>query len=387
MNLSQRMRSVQDPIIPVIRELIRTHPGTLSLGQGVAFFGPPPQAMERIRTFGASVGDHAYTPVQGLEELRGLIRRKLQQENSVILGESREVVVTAGGNMGFLNALFALLDPGDEVILPLPYYFNQEMAIRMLGGRPVTVPTRPDYQLDCDAIEAALTPRTRAIVTISPNNPTGAVYDEASLRRINGLCGAHGICHISDEAYEDFLYDGARHFSPASISGSEGHTISLFSMSKAYGFASWRIGYMVIPSFLFPAVLKAQDTNLICPAGISQQAAIGALEAGSSYTRAHLRTLEEVRAIVLRELEPLQDLCEVPLTQGAFYLLLRIPQAADSLTVATRLIREHGVAVVPGCAFGVHAPCLLRVSYGALTPATAKTGVHRLVQGLRAILA
>lgn len=386
MNISQRMQPVQDPIIPMLRDLILVHPGTISLGQGVAFYGPPPQAMERARAFGTSVEDHKYTPVQGVEELRRLIRRKLQEENGISLGESREVVVTAGGNMGFLNALFAILDPEDEVILPLPYYFNQEMAIRMLGGRPVTVPTRSDYQLDSEAIAAAITPRTRAVVTISPNNPTGAVYDEASLRRINQLCGERGICHISDEAYEGFLYDGARHFSPASIRGSEGHTISLFSMSKAYGFASWRIGYMVIPSVLFPAILKAQDTNLICPAGISQQAAIGALEAGSRYGLQHLGTLTEVRARVLRELELIEDLCEIPRTRGAFYVLLRIPAAPDSFSLATRLIREHGVAVVPGCAFGVREPCLLRVSYGALTPETAQEGTRRLVQGLRAIL-
>ncbi len=386
MNISQRMQSVQEPIIPVIRDLIQAHPGTISLGQGVAFYGPPPRALEGARTFGASVEEHKYSPVQGSEPLRELIRRKLSAENQVFIGADREVIVTAGGNMGFLNALFAILDPEDEVILPLPYYFNQEMAIRMLNGHPVTVPTTGDYQLDLQAIEAAVTARTRAIVTISPNNPTGAVYSEDALRRVNHLCRARGIYHISDEAYENFLYDGARHFSPASIDGSEGHTISLFSLSKAYGFASWRIGYMVIPAALFPAVLKAQDTNLICPPGISQRAAIGALETGPGYCREHLKTIARVRDLVLRELEPLRDACEIPQTQGAFYFLLRLAQAPDSLSVAKRLIQEHGVAVIPGCAFGVNDTCTLRVSYGALTPETAQEGIQRLVRGLRALV-
>jgi aspartate/methionine/tyrosine aminotransferase len=387
MNLSRRMQSVQDPVIPVIRELIRACPGTLSLGQGVVFYGPPPKALERAREFGRCPEDHKYAPVQGQDALLELIARKLARENGITLGADRRVVVTAGGNMGFLNALFAITDPGDEVILPLPFYFNQEMALRMLNCRPVAVPTDADYQLDLERIEAAITDRTRAIVTISPNNPTGAVYPEADLRKVNQLCQARGLYHISDEAYENFLFDGARHFSPASIEASAPHTISLYSLSKAYGFASWRIGYMLIPAQLFNAVLKAQDTNLICPPAISQAAAIGALETGSSYCLEHLDTIRKVRAIVLEELSAITDLCGIPAAQGAFYFLLRLSQDLDAMRVAERLIREHGVALIPGNAFGLTETCQLRISYGALTEATAREGTQRLVQGLRKLLA
>ena len=134
--------------------------------------------------------------------------------------------------------------------------------------------------------EAAITPRTRAIVTISPNNPSGAVYPKATLAAVNALCSERGIYHISDEAYEYFVYDGAEHFSPASLPGATEHTISLYSFSKAYGFASWRIGYMVIPEALTVAVRKAQDTILICPPVVSQHAALGALAAPADYRRA-----------------------------------------------------------------------------------------------------
>src|SRR6185369_12263196 len=128
----------------------------------------------------------------------------------------------------------------------------------------------------------AITAKTRAVVTISPNNPTGAVYSEAALCEVNQICGERGIYHISDEAYENFTYNGARHFSPASVAGSEAHTISLFSFSKAFGFASWRIGYMVMPENLFVPVKKIQDTILICAPVISQYAACGALKAGAA---------------------------------------------------------------------------------------------------------
>jgi aspartate/methionine/tyrosine aminotransferase len=352
----------------------------------MSFFGPPPGALARARAFGSEPRHHAYTPGQGLEPLRELIAGKLEVENRTALGPDRAVIVTAGGNMAFLNALFAITDPGDEVILPLPYYFNQEMALRMLNCLPVTVPTDGNHQLDLNRIEAAITPRTRAIVTISPNNPTGAVYPEAHLRQVNRLCRDRGIYHISDEAYENFLYDGARHFSPASIPGSESHTIALYSLSKAYGFASWRIGYMVIPSHLYMSVMKAQDTNLICPPAISQHAAMGALEAGSAYCREQMPTLLRVRSLMLDELRELDAWCEVPRTQGAFYFFLKVDRPIDAMALAERLICEHGVAAVPGNAFGVTDACTLRVSYGALTEDTSREGTRRLVRGLRSLL-
>lgn len=382
--VSRRMSAIQPPIIPVIGEMIKTHPGTISLGQGVAYYGPPPKAWQRLASFFDDPANHKYGPVQGIPALLGLIATKLSAENGIAM-DGRQLVVTAGANMGFLNALFAIADPGDEVILPLPYYFNQEMAIRMLNCAPVFVPTDSDFRIRPELIRTAVTDRTVAVVTVSPNNPSGAVYGEADLRAVNALCKEAGIYHISDEAYENFLYGDARHFSPASIEGAESHTISLYSLSKAYGFASWRIGYMVIPEHLCPAILKAQDTNLICASLISQHAAVGALETGSAYCREKLKTTARVRAIMLAELNLLGDFCQVPLAEGAFYLLLKVATDLDSMALAQRLIREHGVAVIPGIAFGLADGCYLRVAYGALEEDAAVEGVRRLGKGLRAV--
>ncbi len=219
-------------------------------------YGPPAEAIERIGQFLASPDNHKYKPVEGIAELVTALERKLAAENGISTGDTGRVVVTAGGNMAFFNALLAIADPLDEIILLAPYYFNHEMAVCMLNCRPVVVPTDANYQLDLAAIRAAITPRTRAIVTISPNNPSGAVYSRESLTAVNQLCSEHGIYHINDEAYEYFVYDPARHFSPGSLPAAAGHTISLYSLSKAYGFASWRIGYMVIPEALTVAVRK-----------------------------------------------------------------------------------------------------------------------------------
>lgn len=380
-----RMQAVQSPIIPVVAEWIRSCPGTISLGQGVVSYGPPPAAAAKIAEFLQEPENNKYKPVVGLPPLLDAIGEKLASENKIRLTSSNAVVVTAGGNMAFMNAILAITDPGDQVIIQTPYYFNHEMAITMAGCRPVSVGTDDEYQLRPHAISEAITARTRAVVTISPNNPTGAVYPEPPLREVNRICAQRGIYHIHDEAYENFVYNDAKHFSPASLAGTEAHTISLFSLSKAYGFASWRIGYMVIPRALLDSIKKIQDTILICAPVISQYAAIGALQIGSAYCAEKLHAIEEVRRIVLDQLQSIRDLCTVPRADGAFYFLLRIHKPLDPLALTERLIREHQVAVIPGTAFGIREGCYLRVAYGALQKETAAEGIGRLVRGLKAL--
>ncbi len=378
-----RMQAVQSPIIPIVGELIRQHPGTISLGQGVVSYGPPPEAAQAIATFFANPDLHKYQDVQGIPELRAAIAHKLAAENKIQLDGDHQVVVTAGSNMGFVNALLAITQPGDEIILQTPYYFNHEMAIAMASCRAVLVPTDENYQLQIEAIQAAVTPRTRAIVTISPNNPTGAVYPSEALQAVNALCQERGIYHISDEAYEYFTYDGVEHVSPARFDPGCQHTISLFSLSKAYGFASWRIGYMVIPAHLLESIQKIQDTILICPPVVSQYAALGALSAGQAYCAKKLVAIAAVRQSVLTSLQSLQGFCTVPKAEGAFYVLLKLNTPLSAMTLTERLIKEYGVAVIPGTAFGMEQGCYLRVAYAALDTQTVEEGCDRLVAGLR----
>ena len=389
MNESRRVNAVQPPIIPVVAELIRATPGTISLGQGVVGYGPPPQALAQVERFLADPNNHKYQSVTGVPALLTAIERKLAADNGVRpLEHEARLMVTAGGNQAFLNAVLAIADPGDEVILPTPYYFNQEMAVTLANCRPVLVPTNAHCQLDLGALRSAITPRTRAIVTVSPNNPSGVVYPAAALQAVNALCAEHGIYHLSDEAYEYFTYEGATHFSAASLPGSAPHTISLFSLSKAYGFASWRIGWMVYPAHLDAALRKIQDTLLICPPVISQYAAVGALEAGPDFVREKLQEIAGMRTLVQQALAPLEEagICQVPPARGAFYFLLKVRTDRAPLAVATELIRKHRIAVIPGNAFGLEPGCHLRVAYGSLRPDTAAEGMARLTRGLREIV-
>ena len=386
---SHRLEVVQSPIIPVLADLLRAHPGALSLGQGIVGYAPPPTVAERLARAGSDPALHRYQPVAGLPELTAALADWMTRRYGVPVGPAHgnRLLVTAGGNNAFYAALLAATEPGDEVILPAPYYFNHEMAVTMAGCHPVPVPTDAACQLDLAAIAAAVTSRTRVIVTVSPNNPTGAVYPAATLRAVNALCATHGLYHFSDEAYAEFVHEGPPHHAPAADPGTAGHTVSLHSLSKAFGFAGWRIGWLVCPAALEAPLRKIQDTLLICPPVISQHAALGALAAGPDWIAAQLGPLRANRTHLWQALAGLaaEGLCTLPPAAGAFYFLpdLRTPLAP--LTVAERLIREYGVAVVPGSAFGCTAGCRLRLAYGALDPARLPEALTRLSQGFRAL--
>jgi len=383
--IATRMDQVQAPIIPVVGGWIRETPGTISLGQGIVHYGPPPEALDAIRDALAQPATHQYDDGAGIPPLVEAIRKKLAVENHIDVRRGSRIMVTAGANMAFMHVALAITSPGDEIILPVPFYFNHEMAIEMAGCRAVRVPTDDHYQLRLDAIEQAITDRTRAIVTISPNNPSGAVLTEASLRAVNDLCRARGLYHIADEPYEYFTYGEARHVSPGSFPNAAAHTISMYSLSKAYGFAGWRIGYMAYPEPLASAMMKSQDTILICPTIASQVGAVAALEVGRAYCQPHVKELASIRDIVVSELSALAPLASVPAAEGAFYALLRVNKNVDPVVVGERLVREHKVAVIPGTAFGMSG-CYFRVAYGALQKATVAEGIGRLVNGLRAVL-
>jgi aspartate/methionine/tyrosine aminotransferase len=380
------MDAIQAPIVAVVGALIRQVPGTISLGQGVVHYGPPPQVADAVRDALLRPSTHEYHEGEGLPALIERITRKLAAENLIDVRRGSRVMVTAGANMAFMHAVLATTAPGDEVILPVPFYFNHEMAIEMAGCRAVRVATDDRYQLRIDAIRGAITPRTRAVVSISPNNPTGAVLTEASLRELNALCLDRGLYHLSDEPYEYFTYGSARHVSPGAGPDAAGHTISMYSLSKAYGFAGWRVGYMVYPEHLASALIKSQDTILICPPIASQEAAIAALDVGRAYCDPHVKELAAIRNIVVGELAALAPRVTVPAADGAFYCLLRVDTAMDPMAICERLIREYRVAVIPGTAFGMTEGCSFRVAYGALQRETVAEGVGRLVRGLREIL-
>jgi aspartate/methionine/tyrosine aminotransferase len=379
MSAARRLAAVQTPVIPVMGELIRRTPGTLSMGQGMVDWGPPPQVLDVLRGVD-DPGLNVYGPVAGSSDLREALADWLVRRHALDLSGSA-LLVTAGSNMAFNAVVQVICDPGDELILPVPYYFNHAMAIQLAGGRPVAV----DAGLipDPDRLAAAITARTRAIVTISPNNPSGAVLPAAVLTAINRLCADRGLLHISDEAYALFAHGATPAWSPASARGSGGHTITLGSLSKSHGMAGWRVGWAVVPEGLMAELAKVQDTILICPPQLIQRAALGALQAGDDWWRQRIGALAERRRTVLTALDrPDGPWRVLGPADGAFYALLALRSDLSGDQAMERLILHHRVALVSGGSFGL-AGCCLRLSYGMLRDEPLGEALRRLESGLR----
>ncbi|MFO8133566.1 MAG: aminotransferase class I/II-fold pyridoxal phosphate-dependent enzyme, partial [Thermoplasmatota archaeon] len=297
--------------------------GVVSLGQGVPFFGPPGTATAAAAKALSTPDGYRYSHDAGHPGLRQAIAGKLRRDNDIAADWERNVIATAGANQAFVNAVLAVTDVGDSVVIVRPYYFNHVMAVQLAGCRPVFVEAGKGYVPEVDDVAAALRPDTRAVVTISPNNPTGAVYPPATLRGVNELCADHDVFHISDEPYEHFVYDDAVHVSPGSYDPALEHTVSLFSFSKSYGMSGYRIGAMAVPASLYSEVLKVQDTVAICPPGPSQAAAAAALQDQGAYPRRFLSTLAENRQVFIGGMAGVDGVM-LPVTRVAFYFLLQL---------------------------------------------------------------
>ena len=397
---ADRLAAVLEPVIPLVGHLVRRTPGTLSLAQGMVGWGPPPAVAEAVREALAQGGPalDRYGPTWGEPELLEAARRKLQAVNGLDLDGSA-LLISTGSNMAFQAIAQAICDPGSEVILPLPYYFNHVMAVQLAGG--VAVPVVAGPIPDPERLAAAITPRTRAIVTVSPNNPSGVMAPPEVLLAINRLCAEHGLFHISDEAYDVFVHGTVPHHSPGSASGSAAHTISLYSLSKAFGMAGWRIGYAAVPEPLRPALAKVLDTVQICPPALTQVAAAAALNTDPAWVHEQVAALRPRRQQLLEAVAGWQAeglpvrLWAEP--NGAFYGLLVIEGLSDRSGqplngdgLMERLVLEQRVAAVSGRAFGLEEPgaaepgtCLLRLSYGMLAGPELSEALARLAEGLR----
>ncbi|MFM9047345.1 MAG: aminotransferase class I/II-fold pyridoxal phosphate-dependent enzyme [Cyanobium sp.] len=394
---AQRLGAVLDPGIPRLGEWMRLRPDALSLAQGMGGWEPPPGVLEAVREALEQPGFslHRYGSTWGEPALLDQVARKLSITNGLDL-EGAALVVTSGSNLAFAALAQVICDPGSEVILPLPFYFNHAMAVQLAGG--VVVPVDGGPIPDLDLLAAAITPRTRAIVTISPSNPSGVVIPEGTLTAINQLCARHGLLHISDEAYELFVHGAVPHFSPGSLAGAAAHTVSLHSLSKAYGMAGWRLGYAAVPQSLRPALAKVIDTFEICPTILSQRAAAAALATDPSWVWQRVASLGPRRGQVLEAVARWQAK-EWPVRlwaepDGAFYALLVVEglvdgqgQSLSSDAVMERLVLKHGVATVSGSAFGLEMPgaCLLRMSYGMLDEDGLAQALQRLGEGLASL--
>ena len=373
---------------------MRCRADCLSLAQGMVSWGPPEAVHEAVKAALNAEASRSsldrYGPMEGDPELLDAVRQELAGRHRLDL-DGAALLVTAGSNMAFNAIAQVILDPGDEVILPLPWYFNHAMAVQLAGGVPVGVPA--GLVPDPERLAAAITPRTRAILTVSPANPSGVVIPGHVLAAINQLCAERGLFHISDEAYAAFVHGSVPHQPPGRIRGSGGYTITLHSFSKAYGMAGWRLGYAAVPRQLLAGLAQVQDTVMICPPRLTQRAALAALAAGPDWIAPRVASLEERRRLVLEAVASARSQ-GLPITlpivpDGAFYALLSCTTPLSGEALVEHLVLDHGVAALPGEAFGLgggEGPSLLRLSYGMLEPTLLAEALDRLLMGLWQLL-
>lgn len=325
-------------------------------------------------------GKTKYGPVAGEPALRAAIAAKLQQENGLRY-EPEQVIVTNGGKFALYNLFQVLLEPGDEVIIPAPYWLSYPEMVKLAGGVPIVAPTTAanDYKLSPEQLQAAITPRTKLVVINSPANPTGSVYSRAELQALAEVIVAADILAISDEIYENILYNGCEHVSLGSL-GDEifARTILSNGFAKSYAMTGWRIGYVAAPVEVIRAMtaLQSHSTSNVCT--FAQHGAIAALTEPSDCIETMHAAFVERRRVVLERLAAIPNL-SCPLPMGAFYVFVNFTRAGYSSSVkfCKDLLETTHVAVVPGIAFG--ADDCFRLSY-ATDLATIEAGLGRLAQ-------
>jgi aspartate aminotransferase len=327
-------------------------------------------AIERNRT--------KYTSTAGIAPLREAVCRwhALQLGSSY---EPSESIICVGGKHAIYNAVMALVQEGDEVLIPSPYWVSFPDIVKIAGGEPVFVQTEVSagFELRAEQLQEAISARTRMAIVNSPNNPTGAVIPPAEFEKIYEICRRHRIWLLSDECYSHFTYGAARPYSVSSIMGSKPHLIIVGSLSKTFSMTGWRLGYALAPRPVIEAMLKVQSQATSNPCSISQYAALAALTGPMDSVPVMLAEYARRRARILAGLSAIPGV-SCPEPSGAFYAFPDfsahlVNGAGDSTALARHLLEREHVAVVPGDAFG--APGYLRFSYA--------TSIDRIEEGLR----
>jgi len=353
-------RRVQGFTESVIREMTRVvaEYGGVNLAQGFPNFPPPKELIEAAHR--AIDGDfHQYAITWGARNLREAIAAKFERFYGKALDPERQVTVCCGSTEAMLSTLLAVLDPGDEIVIFEPFYENYGPGAIISGAKPVFVPLEPpDFSFDPDRLRRAFGPRTRAIVFNSPNNPTGKVFTRRELETIAALCQEYDVLAITDEIYEHIVYDGERHVPIATLPGMWDRTITISGISKSYSVTGWRIGYTISSPDMAVGIRRAHDFVTVGAPAPLQEAAVTALALPDAYYVGLRESYQARRDLLLPLLEKAGFRTFTP--RGAYYILTECAHflerfgLADDTAFAMYLIKEVGVATVPGSSFYAH---------------------------------
>ncbi len=376
-----RTRAIERPPIFAVNrlaaELAAEGMDLINLGQAVLGMPPPGGAAAAVRALLERGDPHGYSPDPGLPAALDAVAAFLRAVKGVPDATPARLVLTCGCNQAFADALLAVTEPGDEVVFLGPYYFDHVFTIRLAGCVPVEVPLGLEgdrWVVDPDRVIAALTPRTRALVVVSPANPTGGVIPASVLGRIAAACDARGIWLLSDETYDLLTFPPVEH---ATAAGLMERAVVLGSFSKTLGLAGWRLGYLLGPEALVEEAIKVQDALVVCAPVASQHALMGALPEAAAFVVRARAELARRRDALLAALARTPRL--IPTTpDGATFVMARLAEGGDDVAFAEDLLRRAGLITVPGSAFGARGAGWLRLSFGNLSPARLAAAGDRL---------
>jgi aspartate aminotransferase len=396
--IAERLAAIKpSPTIAVTqlaRELRAQGRDVIGLGAGEPDFDTP-DTIKEAAIAAIRAGDTKYTAVDGTPALKAAIVRKFARENGIDY-RPEEISVGTGGKQIIYNALMASLDPGDEVIIPAPYWVSYPDMVLLAGGTPVFIPCSDNkgFKLQPDDLEEAITPRTKWLILNSPSNPTGAAYSEAELRPLLEVLKRHEhVWLLTDDIYEHLIYDGFAFNTPVSLEPAlKGRSLTMNGVAKAYAMTGWRIGYAGGPVELIKAMAKVQSQSTSNPCSISQAAAAAALDGPQDFIAERGEVFRQRRDLIVDLLNEAPGMrCHRP--EGAFYVYpscagaigRRTPEGrelADSEDFARYLLESEGVAVVQGTAFGLDP--FVRISYATSTEALEEAG-RRIIRACQAL--
>jgi len=376
MKLSDRINSVEESrtvqFTRLLQHLRRQGRDVIDLAVGELYLNTPPPVIEATKR-ALDDGRTRYGIVSGIQELKSGLARQFEGY------DDGNIIISNGSKQCLFSIFQVLCNPSDEVIIPRPYWVSFPQQVKIAGGIPVFVDTR-NHQLDCEAIERAISTRTRAILINSPNNPTGAVYSGKELGKIARMAHEHDLYMIADEAYGVFVYDGMQAESLFDFKMIRDRLVVIRSFSKAYSMTGFRIGYMAAPSEIITAVGRLQShlTGNVCT--FAQYGALAALDMDESVFAGWRNELEKKRDYAYSRTK---KLFQCPKPRGAFYLFpavwQHLKEGMTAVDLAARLLENYGVAVVPGEAFGM--PGHIRISY-AVSDENLERGFKKIAEAL-----
>ena len=308
-------------------------------------------------------GQVHYTSNYGIPELRRAIADKFIKDNQLAYDYKKEIIVTAGANEAVFAAMMALLNPGDEILIPSPCWPTYFSCAHMAGAAPVAVKMKADFQLDVAALERAVTSKTRMLVVNTPHNPTGTVYTRQTLMEVAAFAKAHDLYLISDEIYEKIIYDGNEHISMAALPGMESKTITINGFSKIYAMTGWRLAYIGAPKELCDAMIRIHQNTMACATSFAQWGGAEALNGPQKMMQKMVAEFSFRRDLVISGLNAIPGISALN-PGGAFYAFMdvsKLEKTAEDL--AEYFLEEASVALVPGSVFGAFADDYLRLSY------------------------